>query len=361
MKIQHSVLIVGAGPTGLAAAIELRRLGVSVRIISKASHLAPDCRATWVHSSTLERLHESGAGARITDEGTVQRYFVIHDESGFEHKIDMSLVGGQYPFAVVLPQSRTEKVLVETLEKLGGKVEYNTELVDLDQCDEAVHCRIALPNGDVESVSYEHVIGADGAHSTVRKLCGIEFQGDVTDRDWTASEVRLQWPYALNETHTFAQNDGFLMAFRMNGDHFRILTNDGDIANRLPKEARLIEVKANAKFRVRHMQASKYQENRVYLAGDAAHVHSPYGGRGMNLGIADAVCLARLLAQGQQDLYTERRYNSAKASIQASREEWKRVYALSSWKRQLTSYIMWIVLRIPMMHRMIALSANGKK
>ena len=360
MKIQHTVLIVGAGPTGLAAAIELLRLGISVRIISKAPHLAPDCRATWVHSSTLERLHESGAAARITDEGTVQRYFVMHDESGFQHKIDMSLVGGQYPFAVVLPQTRTEQVLVETLEKLGGKVEYNTELVDLDQSDDAVHCRIQLPNGDLENVSYEHVIGADGAHSTVRKLCGIEFRGDTTDRDWTASEVRLQWPYALNETHVFSQNDGFLMAFRMHGDHFRVLTNDGDISNRLPKEGRLIEVKASSKFRVRHMQASTYQKNRVYLAGDAAHVHSPYGGRGMNLGIADAVCLAHLLVQGQQHLYTERRYDSAKASIEASREEWQRVYTLPSWKKQLTSYMMWILLRIPMVHRMISLKVNGK-
>ena len=360
MNTKSSVLIVGAGPTGLAAAVELHRRGIPARIINKAPHGASGDRATWIQSATLERLHESGASERIVREGTIQRYFVSHDLNGFVHKLDMTLAGGQYPFAVVLAQSKTEQILSDILEGFGGKVEHSTELIDLEQSNDSVQCTIRLPCGATQKFNYDHVIGADGAHSLVRKLCGIKFEGDSTDRDWTVTELRLKWPHPNSESHIYMQDDGFLMAFHMNDDNYRVMTNDGEVEKRLPSDAHLIDVQKNTSFRVRHMQASQYQKGRVYLVGDAAHIHSPFGGRGMNIGIGDAVCLAGLLWKGQQNLYTESRYNAGKESIDESRGEWEMVHAWPRWKKQVIGYGLWLALRVPAVHRMIVAQANGK-
>ena len=222
-------LIAGAGPSGLTAAIELYRRGIHVRIIDKSADFAEQSRAIGINPRTLAILSPSGATERLLAEGTRIERSVIHLPNGRNARLDFSRIDSAFPFMLALPQSRTERLLNDVLTKQGGQVEHKTSLESLEQDGETVRCHIDGPRG-LSEVSAAHLIGADGAHSTVREQAGIAFPGDELDHDWAIADVVMDWPYPPNELHIFLDWIGFALAITIGQGRGRLCRDRDPLA-----------------------------------------------------------------------------------------------------------------------------------
>lgn len=345
----ETVLIVGAGPVGLTAAIELWRQGVKARIINKAEDFAKESRAMGINPLSMSLLEASGVTERLIAAGTKLERSYIHFKHGGVASIDFSKIESKYHFMLALPQSRTERILNTVLEDLGGRVEHGTALESLVQDGDVVRCHVKGPSGPAV-IEARTVIGADGAHSIVRKSIGVGFPGDMIDKDWTIADVKLEWQYPHDELHAFFSDDSFFMAITLGNGMYRIVAPDEQYEKHLPLDATITEEIWRSKFRVHHRQATTYQVGRVFLAGDAAHVHSPVGGRGMNLGMRDAVTLARLLVQGEEDDYTSICHPVGAKTIEQVRRPTMVLVSKTWWMMRLLGFIMPIIVKIPWIH-----------
>jgi 2-polyprenyl-6-methoxyphenol hydroxylase-like FAD-dependent oxidoreductase len=365
-----STLIAGAGPSGLTAAIELLRRGMPVRIIDRAGDFAEQSRAIGINPRTLSILGPSGASERLLAEGTRIFRACLHFGGGATRRggtarLDFTELDTPYPFMLALPQSRTERILNDVLKALGGEVEHETALSAIAHCGldansgpsaDSVRCRIDGPEGENE-VEVDHLIGADGAHSTAHEQAGIAFPGDSLDHDWTIADVVLDWPYPPNELHIFFDDTGFLFTITMGGDRFRLVSPDASPEARLPKSAKIKKEIWRSSFRIHHRQVPTYQVGRVYLAGDAAHVHSPMGARGMNMGISDAATLAWLLSEGREAEYSAIRHPVGKHTIAMVRRQ--TLQATTRWRRRLAGMVGPLALRVPAVHRFATRFVTG--
>jgi 2-polyprenyl-6-methoxyphenol hydroxylase-like FAD-dependent oxidoreductase len=282
------VLIVGAGPTGLAAALFLTRAGVSVRIVDAAEQPTTTSKALAVNPRTLELLELTGVSARILSEGQPIRAVRIANEgwviAGFAPRWDRIAPGRPM---TILPQARTEALLSEALAALGVMPERGVGLAGLTQTEAGVVAR--LTSG--ETVETPILLGADGAHSATRKALGLGFPGDGSDTPWHLLDVDIDGA-APDEARVDFQRAGPIVALPLKGRTFRLIGFGADLLPRLPAGWRIGEVRWRSEFRVSHRMVPQMTVGRVCLAGDAAHIHSPIGGRGMNLGIEDAYVFA---------------------------------------------------------------------
>ncbi len=356
--MNEKILIAGAGPSGLVAAIELRRRGLPARIVDKAEDFAEQSRAIGINPRTLSILEPSGATERLLAEGTRIFRAFMHFGGGRTARLDFTGLDTPYPFMLALPQSRTERLLNEVLAALGVGVEHGTALTGFEPSPDAgsVRCRIAGHGGESEVVA-KKLIGADGAHSTVREQAGIAFPGDALDVDWTLADVVLDWPYPPNELHVFFDATGFLFTITMGHDTYRLVSPDAAPEARLPKGASVKQEIWRSSFRVHHRQAPTYQVGSVYLAGDAAHVHSPMGARGMNMGIADAATLAWLLSEGREAEYSAIRHPIGARTIAMVRRQTLQVS--SHWGRRFAGVLAPLALRLPAVHRFATRFVTG--
>jgi 2-polyprenyl-6-methoxyphenol hydroxylase-like FAD-dependent oxidoreductase len=351
-------LIAGGGPSGLTAAIELYRRGMPVRIIDKAADFAEQSRAIGINPRTLAILSPSGATERLLAEGTRIERSVIHFPNGRNARLDFSRIDSAFPFMLALPQSRTERLLNEVLTEHGGQVEHKTSLEGLVQDEEAVRCRIDGPRGLTE-VTAAHLIGADGAYSRVREQAGIAFPGDELDHDWNIADVVMDWPYPPNELHIFLDWIGFALAITIGQGRFRLVSSDGSPEARLPKGTVIKQEIWRSAFRVQHRQVPTYQQGRVYLAGDAAHVHSPLGARGMNMGVADASTLAWLLSESREADYTAIRHPVGARTIAMVKRQTMQVVLRDRLQRQIAGWMAPIILSLPPVHRFATSIVTG--
>lgn len=355
--MNEEILIAGAGPTGLSAAIELHRRGMPVRIIDQADDFATQSRAIGINPRTLAILEAAGATERLLAEGTRILRTCLHFGGGSSTaRLDFTELDTPYPFMLALPQSRTERILNEVLTRLGGEVEHGTALAGFEQRDGLIACRIAGPAGESEVVT-KNLIGADGARSTVREQAGIAFPGDSLDVDWTIADVVLDWPYPPNELHVFFDDTGFLFTITMGQGRFRLVSPDASPEARLPKGATVKEDIWRSSFRVHHRQAPTYQVGSVYLAGDAAHIHSPMGARGMNMGIADAATLAWLFFEQREAEYHAIRHPIGARTIRVVRRQ--TLQASSRLGRRVAGLVAPLALRIPAVHRFATRFVTG--
>lgn len=305
------VLIAGAGPTGLVLACELAARGIDVRVIDRGDGVVLQTRALGVHARTLELFDMMGIADRFVDAGHRVRWFHLFTGRRTLVRLDLARNGSRFGFLLDLPQDVTESILRDRLTELGGHIEQRTELRALYQDVNGVTAFVAAA-GEPQTITADYLVGADGAHSTVRHELGLDFDGHVYPQDWLLADVRLDWDRPEDEFHGFFQRHGRpLVCMPMRDHRWRvILPFAGERDHRPPTLAeiqRLVDERAPrpvpvreptwlATFRTQRRFTDVYRRGRVLLAGDAVHVHSPAGGQGMNTGIGDAVNLGWKLA-----------------------------------------------------------------
>ena len=305
-NFDQKILVVGAGPVGLTAAIELTRRGFSPRIIDQGAGPVIESRALAVNPRSLELLEPSGATETMLKRGVKLRRLNFWDWPDLIFSVPIGQLGHRFNFILALPQDETERVLIDTLERLGGKVEWNSELIEL----------ASRPNGNEATIktgkrtrteAADMVIGADGAHSSVRKSLGIGFRGSSYDEDFGLLDAIVSGPVDDTEANIFRVETGIFAMFPAGHGRFRMVADQPDVVAAMPDRYTIRETVWQSRFRISHRQVETYQKGSVFLAGDAAHIHSPVGGRGMNLGIEDAATLAWLIETERTSEYTDRR------------------------------------------------------
>lgn len=309
------VLIVGAGPTGLVLACALSRHGVPFRLIDEAEGPSRWSKAQVIHARTLEVFTALGQAliAPILAEGKQVHAMNLQTRDGkrlMHLTIDMEKDDTAYPFMLNLSQRRTEQLLAEHLQRLGGQIERQVKLLGFTQDDEGVTATLQHPSGAQEEVRAAWLVGCDGSHSTVRKTLGIPFTGSTYEWRITQADVRIDWPFPLpdDEVIGFLSPDGAAGAFPLPGEHrYRLMAFDADTEPTLANFQALLDTRGPAgakvsdpawmvQFTLHCRMVERYRGGRAFLVGDAAHIHSPAGGQGMNTGIQDAYNLAWKLA-----------------------------------------------------------------
>lgn len=307
-------LVVGAGPVGLTAAAELFRLGLNCRIVDKAAARTDKSKALVLWPRTLELLATSGAVEPFLAAGTRVVRAGLYGAGKCLADIDLGEFPSPYPFALMLPQSETERLLVAHLNSLEVEVERGVELLDFSADANGITARLRDAGGREETVRTAWLLGCDGAQSRVRRGLGIEFEGEAEPGDWIIADVCLDGDLPPDEARIYSHETGILAVFPIAPKRFRLVADRGPAApTERPPEPSLEEVREVvtvrgpeglavrdpswlAGFRIDERKVGEYRAGRVFLAGDAAHVLSPAGGQGMNTGMQDVYNLAWKLA-----------------------------------------------------------------
>ncbi|MCH7233072.1 FAD-dependent monooxygenase [Glycomyces sp. L485] len=310
-----AVLIVGAGPTGLALACELARRGVDFRIIDEHAGPQPLTKAAALHARALEYLSDFDAAERVLGEG--HRVDLLQLRTGHRDRlgVDFRVLEGEtaFPHMIDLPQHRTEQILLDRLRELGASPDRETALTGLSTRSDSVQATLRGPNG-TETVDADYLIGSDGVRSTVRESTGLAYEGADYADPWVLCDAVIDWPLPRNEMTFSADTDGIFGVFPLPGTGaYRIAYTQRRTASGEPIEPSIADAQAAmsrtgvegtirsagqfSTFSLAHKQAPRYQVGRVLLAGDAGHVHTPFGGQGLNLGIGDAANLGWKLAE----------------------------------------------------------------
>lgn len=317
METSHDVLVVGAGPTGLTLAAELLRRGLTVRVIDQAEAPSPHSRAVGVHARTLEILQGLGLADALIARGQKVHGATLWSGGEALARVDFAELDTAFPFILCAPQPETEAVLQAHLERLGGAVERGTALRSFWQDGCGVTAELARGEA-TETARAAWMVGCDGAHSVVRRGLELPFEGDTYEDRFFLADLRIAWDTRDDRISTFFSDEGVVACFPLPAGRWRLVLSapegdEGDaaptmselealFARRVGAGATLSDLAWSARFRIHCRQVRSYRDDRVFLAGDAAHIHSPFGGQGMNTGIQDAHNLAWKLSQVHRGL-----------------------------------------------------------
>lgn len=301
MTAKTSVLVVGAGPAGLSAALELTCLGVSVRIVDKVAAATKESRAVVVNLRSLALLDPVGVSERLIAAGVKLRGARIVVDGHVRVTVDATRLPPPRKYLLALAQNETERVLIECLLERGVAVERGVEVVDIVNGTDTATARAKTPKGEA-LFSADWIIGADGAHSTVRHCLGLEFPGAPYPFHWSLADVELLGDAEPDRAELRLDYHGpALVRAPLGHGRHRLISNAPDVLARAPESWKPGKVHWRSDFSVSHRMVKRRGQGRIWLVGDAAHIHSPAGGWGMNLGIEDAVTLAQTIA-GNDDL-----------------------------------------------------------
>jgi 2-polyprenyl-6-methoxyphenol hydroxylase-like FAD-dependent oxidoreductase len=311
------VLVVGAGPVGLAVAASLAGHGHDVTVVDQQPAGANTSRAAVVHARTLEMLERIGVSKRLASLGIRARQFSIRDGDRELVPVRFDRLPTEYPYTLMVPQNITEGVLLDRLEELGGRIHRPYVASGLSQTADGAE--VTLEGGEV--IKADYVVAADGMHSTIRDLAGLGPNGsDALSLSFTLADVRVEGGLPADQVLLFFSASGMLVVAPLPDGSFRLVAEVDDapeqpdvayaqqlLNTRGPRRTavRVTEVIWGSRFRIYERVADQYRAGRVLLAGDAAHTHSPAGGQGMNLGLRDAVTLGDALSvalrEGRED------------------------------------------------------------
>ncbi len=330
-SLDTDVLIVGAGPCGLATAIGLAMREVDFIIVDALAEAQNTSRAAVIHAATLEALDGLQVTERLVSEGIRASRFMIRDRDEVLLRTDFSVLPGDRKFALMIPQDESERILTERLADLGHQVRRPVRFSGYERSDGGVVAACADPQASF-SVRARFLVGADGEASAVRGAAEIDFPGS-TYGSFLLADVRMDWLIAPDQVSLFFSGDGTLVVAPMSRQRYRVVAQypdapatptlqdvQGLLDTRGPSSgARVREILWGSRFRVHHKLASTFHDGPVLLVGDAAHVHSPAGGQGMNLGLRDACHLGEALAHaikhggtGALDAYAMQRRAAAR-------------------------------------------------
>jgi 2-polyprenyl-6-methoxyphenol hydroxylase-like FAD-dependent oxidoreductase len=308
------VLIAGAGPTGLVLALWLRRFGVALRLIDKAAAPGTTSRALGVQARTLEFYRQLGLADDVVARGLEFGAANLWARGRHAARAAFGEMGkgvSPYPYMLIFPQDEHERLLVEHLAAEGVTVERNTELLGFEEDGARILARLRKPDGSEEACAADYLAGCDGARSRVRDAIGAGFPGGTYEHLFYVADTVASGPVVNGELHVALDDTDFLAAFPMRGagrvrlvgmvrapeeGHGPIAWDDvgRDVLGRLGVTVE--RVNWFSTYHVHHRVAGSFRRGRVFLLGDAAHIHSPVGAQGMNTGIADATNLAWKLA-----------------------------------------------------------------
>jgi 2-polyprenyl-6-methoxyphenol hydroxylase-like FAD-dependent oxidoreductase len=327
--MRSDVLIVGAGPTGLVLALWLTRFGVNVHIVDKAAEPGTTSRALAVQARTLELYQQLDLADAVIAGGHQVPGVNLWVKGEKATRLPIEAIGTDltpYPFMQVFPQDQHERLLVERLERRGVKVQRQTELLGFSDEAGRVLARLRGPDGSEQDWEASYIAGCDGARSLVREITGTGFPGGTYRQVFYVADVEAEGPSLDGELHIDLDEADFLAVFPMPGngrarligtvrderaDRAESLAFD-DVSKRAIThlKVKIKQVHWFSTYRVHHRVTEHFRKGRAFLLGDAAHIHSPAGGQGMNTGIGDAINLAWKLASVVKGRGTDRLLDS---------------------------------------------------
>jgi len=312
---ETDVLVVGAGPTGLALAASLQQAGVPNLIIDALAEGQNTSRAAVLHPHTIEMLEGLGVADRLQAEALPLDRFAIRDRDAALLEVGFAELPSRYRWITMIAQPRTEAILTDRLIELGGCVRRKIQLLSVRQERDAAIARVSTEEGE-KDIRARFVVGADGMHSTVRASTSIAFEGEAYGQSFVLADVRMDWPLGRTEVSLCFSPAGLVVVAPLPDGSFRVVATMDDAAEQQGLDdiqhlldtrgpcaapARVERILWSSRFRVHHRLASSHREGRILLMGDAAHVHSPAGGQGMNVGLVDAAVLGQALTAVLRD------------------------------------------------------------
>ncbi len=353
---QPKVLIVGAGPTGLTAAVELARRGIVADVIDRREEASGLSRAVGILPRSLDLLGPSGVADRLRAEGIAFESAKFYRNARFIARIPLTSPTGDTILG--LAQDRTEHHLADVFRGLGGTVRYGLAFERLVRNGEdAVEAGL----GDGSTAGYDYLIGADGVRSSVRETLGLAFEGYDLPEKWSIADVDVEaWENARDFTICLLDAGAVAVVAPLEARRVRVISNTPDALAALPIGLETRKVRRKGQFTISVRQVRDYARGRVFLAGDAAHCHSPVGGRGMNLGIADAADLAERIARGTTAGYTAARHAAGAGVIAGSESARKQITSKNPLSRPLIVAALRLVGAIPALQRRFSRQALGQ-
>ncbi|HEY0324132.1 MAG TPA: FAD-dependent monooxygenase [Pyrinomonadaceae bacterium] len=315
--MKTDVVIIGAGPTGLALACQLIRYGVDFVIVDNKETTTPHSKAIGVQARTLEIYEQIGLSENLIAQGAIAekaRMVVGGEVRGELHLAEIGKGLSQYPYVLIVEQGKHEKLLYGFIKAQGGDVRWQTELENFTQDASGVKATVKKANGETEIIEAKFLVGCDGAKSLVRHSLGLEFEGSTFERMFYVADVQINWEFSHDALMVFLMRHNLLAFFPMIGEQrWRIVgtfpeefaKDEGEvlyeeIEEQIKKDTELdldiTNVNWFSTYKVHSRHVNKFSMGRCFLAGDSAHIHTPAGAQGMNTGIQDGYNLAWKIA-----------------------------------------------------------------
>jgi 2-polyprenyl-6-methoxyphenol hydroxylase-like FAD-dependent oxidoreductase len=375
------VLIVGAGPTGLALATTLHRAGVSTLIVDKLETGQNTSRAAVIHAHTLEVLDAIGVSKNLAREGMRVTRFTLRDRDRKLAQLNFDELPSQYAHLLMVPQDVTERILREALAEASQRVRWGASVESLSQTADGVEAVVQSKTGR-ETLRARYVVGADGMNSLVRRTAGIGFSGSNYEDSFVLADVDMEWGLSRDEVMLFFSPTGLLVVAPLPNGRFRLVATVNkahekpgvadmqallDARGPAQGAGKISSVTWSSRFRLQHRVADHYRAGRFLLVGDAAHVHSPAGGQGMNTGLVDAVVLGKTLAEvisGRRnavflDQYERLRRPAAVQVLGLAGRLTNMATLKNAPSRQIRNAVLRTITRLPMVRRRLQMDLSG--
>ena len=324
----ETVLIIGAGPAGMMAAIELSRFGIPVRLIEKTAKPADTSRAVTIQPRTLELFQQRGLAEKLVSKGNKVVAASVYGAGKRVFRLDFEGVDSEYNYELLVSQATTEQVMRDALDKQGVVIERESTLISFAQPERNGEITAVLEHADgtLEKVVCKYMIDCEGAHSIARSTLGLEFAGETFDENYALGDLYIDGDIPETDLNIFSSEHGFMGLFPMGDRRFRLIASNPfskpekgtepaleelqriyDQRSHIP--ARFHDMTWSSWFRINSRMVDVMQKQQIFLGGDSAHIHSPAGGQGMNTGMQDMINLCWKLAmvikgQAKPDLLT---------------------------------------------------------